>query len=49
MSRYYIPSNDAAFDTWLNNLVGYVLAGPPVWPHIPAAEAEAYRKEAGMT
>ena len=45
MSKEYVPSRDAAFDPWFNNLVEYVLArvlaGTPVWPHIPAAEAEA--------
>ena len=45
MANHYIPSRDADFDTWFNNLVEYVLArvlaGTPVWPHIPAAEAEA--------
>ena len=45
MEKDYIPSRDADFDTWFNNLVEYVLArvmtGTPVWPHIPTAEAEA--------
>ncbi|MDR0639607.1 MAG: hypothetical protein LBG27_12030 [Spirochaetaceae bacterium] len=45
MANHYIPSREAAFDPWFNNLVEYVLArvlaGTPVWTHIPAAEAEA--------
>ncbi|MDR0638647.1 MAG: hypothetical protein LBG27_07085 [Spirochaetaceae bacterium] len=45
MASDYVPSRDAAFDMWFNNLVEYVLArvlaGTPARPHIPAAEAEA--------
>lgn len=37
MANYYIPSREAAFDTWFSNLVEYVLArvmaGTPVWKH----------------
>jgi hypothetical protein len=44
MGKEYIPTNDAAFDVWFNNLVEYVLAkvltSTPAWPNIPAAEAQ---------
>jgi hypothetical protein len=43
-NRDYVPSNDAEFDVWFNNLVEYVLAkvmtSKPEWVHIPVAEAE---------
>jgi hypothetical protein len=40
----YIPSNDAEFDVWFNNLVEEVFAkvmvANPEWTHIPKSEAE---------
>jgi hypothetical protein len=44
MKNDYVPSNDGQFEVWFNNLVEYVLArvlaGTPVWTHIPKPEAE---------
>jgi hypothetical protein len=40
----WIPSNDAVFDGWVNNLITYVLARvmtpTPQWPNIPVTRAE---------
>jgi hypothetical protein len=43
--KNYIPSNDAAFNTWFKNLCQYVASkasgANPVWTHIPAAAQTA--------
>jgi len=44
MKHDYVPSRDAEFDRWLDNLVDYVkqrtLGGSPMWTHIPPSAVE---------